>query len=119
MKDGGAALQVDACERAFTQADAGGGGGWIVVGADAEQMAEELGDVGVVADDEDVFVGGALAEEALELGEAGSGSEGGGDEDFLLVAGFGGDELGGLLGTLEGARDDEVEAGLEGVEDVG
>ena len=82
-------------------------------------MAEELGDVGVVAYDENVFVGSALAEEALKLGEAGSGSEGGGDEDFLLVAGFGGDELGGLLGTLEGARDDEVEAGLQRVEDVG
>ena len=38
---------------------------------------------------------------------------------FCFVAGFGGDELGGLLAALEGAGDDEVEAELEGVEDVG
>lgn len=72
-----------------------------------------------MADDEDVFVGGALAQEALELGEGGGGCEGVGEEDALLVAGLGGDELGGLLAALEGAGDDEVEAGLEGVEDVG
>ena len=119
MKDGGAALQVDACERAFTQADAGGGGGWIVVGADAEQMAEELGDVGIVADDQDVLVGGALAQQALELGEGGGGGERVGDEDLLLIAGLGGDQLGGLEAALEGARDDQVEVELEGVEDVG
>ncbi len=119
MKDGGAALEVDAGERAFAEADAGGAGGGVVVGADAEEMAEELGDVGVVADDEDVFGGGAVAQKALELGEGGGGSERGGDEDLLLVAGLGGDELGGLLRALEGAGDDEVEVELESVEDVG
>jgi hypothetical protein len=119
LENGGAALQVDAGERAFAQADAGGTGGGVVADAEAEEQSKELGDVGIVADDEDVFVGRALAEEALKLGEAGAGSEGGRDEDLLLVAGLGGDELGSLLAALEGAGDDEVEAGLEGVEDVG
>ena len=56
--------------------------------------------------------------QALELGEGCGGGEGVGDEDLLLVASLGGDELGGLLGALEGARDDEIEVELEGVEDV-
>lgn len=72
-----------------------------------------------MADEEDVFVGGALSQEALELGVVGGGGEGGGEEDSLLVAGLGGDELGGLEASLEGAGDDEIEVGLEGVEDVG
>ena len=87
--------------------------------ADAEEMAEELRDVGVVAYDEDVLGGGVLAQEALELREGGGGGERIGDDDFLLVAGLGGDELGGLLAALERAGDDEVEAEIEGVEDVG
>ena len=72
-----------------------------------------------MADDEDVFGGGALAEKALELREGGGGSERGGDEDLLLVAGLSGDELGCLLAALERAGDDEIEAELEGVENVG
>ena len=72
-----------------------------------------------MAYDENVLGGGALAQKALELGEGGGGGEGIGDEDLLFVAGLGGDELGGLLGALEGARDYEIEAGLEGVEDMG
>ena len=119
MKDGCASGEVEAGEGSFAEADAGRGGGWVVVDADAEEVAEELGEGGVVADDEDVFEGGGVAEEALELGEGGGGCERGGDEDLLLVAGLGGDELGGLLAALEGAGDDEVKAGLEGVEDVG
>lgn len=119
MKDGGVALQVDAGERAFAQADAGGGRVGIVVGADAEQVAEKLGEVGIVAYDEDVLGGGGLAQQALELGEGGGGGETVGDDDLLLVAGLGGDELGGLLGALERARDDEIEAEIESVEDVG
>ena len=72
-----------------------------------------------MAHDEDVLVGIALAEKALELGVGGGGGERIGEEDVLLVSGLGGDELGGLLAALEGAGDDEVKAGLEGVEDVG
>jgi len=119
LKDGGSSREVDAGERAFAQTNAGGGGRWIVVGADAEQVAEKLGDVGVVADDENVLRGGPVAEKALELGEGRGGSKRGGDQDFLFVAGLGSNELGGLLGALEGARDDEIEVGIEGVEDVG
>jgi len=74
LKDGGSALQVDAGERAFAQTDAGRGGGGVVIGAYTEEMAEELGDIGVVADDENVFVGGTFAQETLELGEVRGGS---------------------------------------------
>ena len=119
MQHGGAACEADAGKRALAQSDARGGGGGIVIRADAEQVAEKLGDVGVVADDENVLRGGPVAEKALELGEGRGGSKRGGDQDFLFVAGLGSNELGGLLGALEGARDDEIEVGIEGVEDVG
>ncbi len=118
MKDGGAACEADAGKRALAQADARGGGGGIVIRANAEQVTEKLGDVGVMADDEDVLVGAAVAQQPLELGEGGGGGKRVGDEQLLLVAGLGGDELGGLLGALEGAGDDEVKVGLEGIEDV-
>ena len=83
LKDSGAALQVDASERAFAQTDAGGAGGGVVIGADTEEMAEELGDVGVVADDEDVFGDGRLAQQALELREGGGGGEGVGELNLV------------------------------------
>ncbi len=91
----------------------------VVGGRGTDKLSEEGSDVGVMADDEDVFVGGAIAQEALELAIGGGGKKGIGDEDVLLVAGFGGDELGGLLAALERAGDDEVEARLEGVEHLG
>jgi hypothetical protein len=118
LKDGGAALKVDAGERAFAQADAWGPG-LVSVCADTKELAEELGEVGVVAYDENVLGGGGFAQKALELGEGGGGGEGVGDQDLLFVAGLGGYELGGLLGALERARDDEIEVELESVEDVG
>jgi hypothetical protein len=96
LKYGCASLQAETSERAFTQADAGGAGGGAFGGADTEEMADELGDVGVMADDEDVLKGRAFAQQALELRERGRGGERVGDEDFLLVAGLGGNELSGL-----------------------
>ena len=60
MKDGGVALQVDAGERAFAQADAWGPG-LVSVCADAEDLAEELGEVGVVAYNENVLGAGGFA----------------------------------------------------------
>jgi len=89
------------------------------VDADTEEVAQKLRDVGVVAYDEDVLGGGVFAQEALELREGCGGGERVGDDDFLLVTSFGGDELGGLLAAFERAGDDEVEAEIEGVEDVG
>ncbi len=76
------------------------------------------GDVGIVADDEDVFKGALSRKRRWELREAGGRRKGVRDEDFLLEAGLGGDELGGLLSAFKGARDDEVKAGIERVEDV-
>jgi len=72
-----------------------------------------------MAYDENVLGGGEIAHKALELREGGGGSEGVRDEELLFVAGLGGDELGGLHGALEGAGDDEIEAEIEGIEDVG
>ena len=118
MKDGSTALQVDASERTFAQADAWGPG-CVRVCADAQELAEELGEVGIVAYDEDVLGGGGVAQQALELGEGCGRSKGVGDEDLLLKARLGGDKLGGLQGALEGAGDHQVEAEIEGVEDVG
>ena len=111
-------MQVEACEGAFAQADA-----WVgeVVGhwkRGCNELAEECRDVGIVADDEKVFVGGALTQQALELGEGRGGSQAFGHEDAGLVAGFGADELRGLHAALERAGDDEVEVELHRGEDV-
>jgi len=84
-----------------------------------DELAEECGEVGVVADDEEVFIGGAFAQQALELREGGGGGESVGDEDFGFVAGLGADQLGGLQAALEWAGDDQVEADLHRSEDVG
>jgi hypothetical protein len=84
-----------------------------------EQGAEEELQVGVVADDEEVFVIAAGLQKAVEVGDGGFRGEGGGLQDLGLVAGFGGDELGGLERSLERAGDDEVEVDLEGVEQMG
>ena len=52
-----------------------------------------------MAYDEEVLTAFVLAEETLEVGYGGFRGEGGGLEDPGLVAGLGGDELGGLEGS--------------------
>jgi len=84
-----------------------------------EERGEEGGEVGIVADEEEVLGFGAVAEKLLEVANGGLGGEGGGEQDFAVVAGFGADERGGLETALEGAGDDEIELDVEGVEDVG
>ena len=91
----------------------------VSVCADTKELTEELGEVGVVAYDENVLGGGAVAQKPLELGEGSGGGERVRDEELLFVASLGGDELGGLLSALERAGDDEIEVEIEGVEDVG
>jgi hypothetical protein len=56
-----------------------------------------------VADEEEVFAIGALAEELLEVFESGFGGERGGVEDLGFVAGLGAYERGGLEAAFEGA----------------
>ena len=72
-----------------------------------------------MADDEEIFVDGLVADEAMEVLDGGLGGEGVGVEDAGLVADFSGDELGGLKGALERAGDDEIEGDFEGGENVG
>jgi hypothetical protein len=81
-------------------------------------LAEELREVGVVAHDKDVLVCRALAHQAVKLRIDRRGRECGRDENLLLVAGLGPDQLRGLRGALERAGDDQVKADLHGVEDV-
>jgi hypothetical protein len=110
----GAAGEVEAREGAFAEADAGGARR----GGDHEGSDEE-GEVGVVADDQYVFMLTAFLEECVEVFEGGFGGEGLGEQNVGVVAHLVGDERGGLEASLEGARDDEVEVYVEGVEDVG
>jgi hypothetical protein len=56
-----------------------------------------------VADEEEVFPFGALAEELLKVFEGGVGSEGGGVQDLGFVAHLGADERRGLEATFERA----------------
>jgi len=84
----------------------------------ANKLHEEGRDVGVMADDHHVLVGGGLVEKTLELWPGGVGGEGVGDEDGSLVAGLCADELGRLETALERTGDDEIEVDGECVEDV-
>jgi len=72
-----------------------------------------------VADEEEIFAVGALAQELLEVLEGGFWGEGGGVEDLGLVAGLGADERGGLQGAFERAGDDEVELDVQRVQHMG
>ena len=124
VQRGGAASEVDAGQRALAQTDAGGCGTGVEAAGGAcrggnEERAEEGGEVGVVADDQQVLVAGVLAQQLAELGEGGVGGKRGGGEDFGLVSHLGADERGGLHAALQGAGDDEVELELHGVEDMG
>ena len=83
-----------------------------------EERSDEDGEVGIVADDQQVLALGALVEELLEVFEGGVGGEGGGVQDLGFVAGLGADEGGGLEAALERARDDEVELEVQGVQHV-
>ncbi len=84
-----------------------------------EHRADEVGEVGVVADDENVLVAAALVEELLKVLEGGFGGEAVGEQNLGLVAGLGAYEGGGLEAAFEGAGDYEVELNFQGVEDVG
>src|SRR5207302_4586670 len=78
----------------------------------------EGGEIGIVADEEEVLTFGALAEELLEVFEGGGGGECGGVQDLGFVAGLGADQRCGLEGAFEGAGDDQVELDVERVEHV-
>ena len=79
MQRGGAASEVDAGQRALAQTDAGGCGTGVEAAGGAcrggnEERAEEGGEVGVVADDQQVLVAGVLAQELRNWAKVASGA---------------------------------------------
>jgi hypothetical protein len=109
----GASGEDDAGDGAFAETDLGFGvGGWY------KERTQKAGEIGVVADDEEVFSLGALVEKTLELFKCALRGERGGVENLGFVAGFGADERGGLEATLERARDDEIELDVECIQYV-
>ena len=70
-------------------------------------------------DHEQVFPPSRLLQQVLEVRKGGFRGEGVREQDALLVAGFGGDKLGSLDGTLERARYNEIEGHVQRVEHVG
>ena len=97
MQGGRTAGEDDAGDGAFAKADSRGG--WGTGGH--QKRTKEVGEVGIVADDEKIFAFGALAEHLLEVFEGALGGERVGVHDRGFVAGFGADERGGLEATLE------------------
>ena len=69
-----------------------------------------------MADEQQVLVFGALAQQLLELGKGGVGRERCGGEDGRFVAHLGADEGSGLQAALERAGDNEIEGDLHRVE---
>jgi len=83
LKGSRAAGEDKAGERTFAQPDYGfGAGGGSGAGVGHEERTQEGGEVGVVADEEEVLALGALAEELLEVFEGGFGGERGGVENL-------------------------------------
>ena len=99
MKGGGTAREGEASEGAFAKPDAGCGDS----GGGDEQRAEKIGEVGVVADDEEIFGFGAVVQKLLEVPQSCRGSQRGRVQDLRFVAGFGADQGGGLKAALERA----------------
>lgn len=69
MQDGGAAVETEPGEGAFAEADVSGAGRrrWY------EESAQEVGEIGIVADDEEVFGVGVVLQQLMEVLEGGGG----------------------------------------------
>jgi hypothetical protein len=115
LEGSGAAGERDAGERTFAKTDL-----WLSgrVGRNQER-AQESGEIRVVADDEEIFAGGALAEELLEILESGVRSESRGVKDLRFVAGLGADEGGSLKAALQGTGDNEVKLDVQCIQHMG
>ena len=90
-----------------------------IFGRGHDELAQECCDIRVVADNQEVFIGRAIAKHSLELGEGRGGRERIGDENACLVAGLGANELRRLKAALERAGDDQVEADLHAGQNMG
>jgi len=113
VESAGAASAVDAGDGGFAKADAGlvrgAGDAEVAVSPGAEDGAEEDGQIGVVADNEDVFVIVEASNQFFKGREIPARAESFGNEDSGVVSGLGTDERGGLKSALERAGDDEIE----------
>ena len=95
--------------RATGQDDSGDGAfaetnlGWRRGVAGNQKRPEECGEVGIVADDEQIFAIGALAQERLKVFECRFRGERGGVHDLGFVTGFGADQRSGLKAAFERA----------------
>lgn len=115
MQRRGTTVEGDTSDGAFAQTDSGDGGraGW------NEECREEERYVGVMADNEDVFLVRNGDQEILEVLEGRGRGEGFGVQNWRFVAGFGADKRSCLQAALERTGDDDVELNLQGVEDGG
>ena len=104
MQRCGAAGEAQTGDGTFAEPDLSWAGG-----RGDEERSQEVGEVGIVADDQDIFASLMVAQELLEVFEGGRRGESGGLQDGRLVTGLGADEGGGLEAALERTRDDEVE----------
>ena len=106
MQQGRVAIEIDAGDGALPHADGGS-----AVGGD--QAAQELEEIGIVADCQDAVVAGIFGQHLLEVGVAGVQPQGRTDLHFGVVTQLRADKLRGLQGALEGAGDDHVHLHLE------
>jgi len=106
------AVQIDTGNRALSHAN----GGASIAG---DQAAEEIEDIGVVADGQYPFAVGILRQHLLKVSVIGSGRQSRAYLDFCLVAQLSGDKLRRLKGALQGARDDYIHLHFECVHNAG
>ncbi len=109
---GGCLDGIDARDRALAHAHAGAA----VAG---DEPAEELEQVGIVADHQHAVAIGVLFKQLLEVLKVGGRIERGAHFDLGLVAELGADKLRGLQGALERAGDDHIDLDVEGAEGAG
>ena len=84
-----------------------------------DQLTKKLRQCGIVPHHQHVFIGAALPDQTLKLGIGCLRFECLGMQDTGLIAGFRADQLGRLQAALQRAGDDEIEAELQPVKDVG
>jgi hypothetical protein len=81
-----------------------------------DETAEELEEIGIVADDKHVLTVGVCSKEVLEVGVCGTEIESRTDLDLAFIPKFIADELGGLQGALQRAGNDDIRLDLEGAQ---
>jgi hypothetical protein len=110
LEKGRVLVHVDADNRPFAHANAG-------PAVPGDEAAEELEEVGIVANEKYVLAVGVLVDELLEIGVGCGEVKGRADFDFAFIAEFVADELSCLKGALQRAGDNYVGLDPEGAEE--